>query len=724
MSKRQSVKAIWLVTLMLSCMGLQAANLSARPVGFTRVELNGQPLTTSVAPIEIKGRTLVPMRDIFEALGASVQWNGLTRGIMAQKGTNVVNLQINNNVALINGRNVMLDQAPILYRGSTMVPLRFVSEALGAQVQWNGALRLVSISAPDMTARNTVVYNPTLVRPAPAPGITTTTTTSTTVTAPVVQQPSTVQQPSAVDSRPPAYVDSRPARDRILEDVEDVYPEESEEPLPGRTFRRDTADVRTISVPEGAVVPVTLDTQLSSATARVGERFMATVISRRLGDSEFPGGSKVEGTIIEARPRSGDNPGVLDLDFRNVILPDGRRVPIQGQLIALDNTSVNMTQGRIMATQNRRMSSGDRLKIVGIGAAAGFVLGRVLDTNSTVTTVLGAAGGYLYSRQRDKNRVREAVVPQGARFGVLLNDPVRYQDTTNYFQYRTAYLRTSSLDPNYDPFVFDTRDADTRDTRDADFDAPADTYSDPDADMYAEDRFPEDRFPEDRFSRPGRSVAGVRTISIPQGAVVPVTLDTELSSATARAGERFTATVTSERLGDSEFPAGSKIEGAVIEARPRSGDNPGVLDLDFRNVILPNGRRVPIQAQLTALDNDNVITTRGRIMAKERSGNRSKIIGTAVGAGVGFVLGKVLDKNTTVTTGIGAIGGYILGRRQGNRARMAEATVPAGTRLGVALTNPVSYTDTTGYAEYRMAYLRNDTEALRQLELEPSGSRR
>jgi hypothetical protein len=176
----------------------------------------------------------------------------------------------------------------------------------------------------------------------------------------------------------------------------------------------------------------------------VGETFTATVVSQRLGDSEFPVGSKLEGVVVEARAKTNDNPGVLDLDFRSVILPDrnGTRIPLRGMLIALDdNASVTTTQGRIMARETRGQSTGDRAKIIGIGVAAGFVLGKVLDKNSTIAAVLGAAGGYLYSQTRDRNRMAEAVVPAGSRIGVRLNDPVSYRDVTGYADYRLAYLR-------------------------------------------------------------------------------------------------------------------------------------------------------------------------------------------------------------------------------------------------------------------------------------------
>jgi hypothetical protein len=110
------------------------------------VELNGQPLQTSVSPLIMNGRTLVPMRDIFEALGAKVNYNALTRGISATRATSTVNLQLGNKAATVNGQTVYLEQAPMTISGSTLVPLRFVSEAMGARVSYNAPTQLVSIS--------------------------------------------------------------------------------------------------------------------------------------------------------------------------------------------------------------------------------------------------------------------------------------------------------------------------------------------------------------------------------------------------------------------------------------------------------------------------------------------------------------------------------------------------------------------------------------------------
>jgi len=319
------------------------------------VTLNGQPLATSVAPITRRGRTLVPMRDIFEALGATVQWNSLTQSIVATRGTTTVNMQIGNRAASVNGQRTLLEQAPIIHNGSTLVPLRFVSEALGAQVSWDDARQVASVATKGGSGQ-------------------------------------------------------------------------------------EVAGARYITVPAGVVVPVKLDDKLSSATARKGQTFTATVQSEDPGDSEFPAGSKVEGVITDVHRKTKTTPGVLDLDFRSVILPGGGRVSLQGELVALDNKSVSHeSKGRLVA---KKSSGKDKLKIIGIGAGAGYVIGHLLLKKSGLwSAVIGGAAGYLYGQHKDKGKVAEAVVPEGTRLGVRVDRPVRYADTTGYADQRAAFLR-------------------------------------------------------------------------------------------------------------------------------------------------------------------------------------------------------------------------------------------------------------------------------------------
>lgn len=115
-----------------------------------QVVVNGTALHFSgTPPMQIKGSTLVPMRDIFEALGATVKFDKASQTVFGQKGATAIILPIGALTATVNGQPHTLPQAAQLINGSTLVPLRFISEALGASVGWNPAVSTVTIQTTD-----------------------------------------------------------------------------------------------------------------------------------------------------------------------------------------------------------------------------------------------------------------------------------------------------------------------------------------------------------------------------------------------------------------------------------------------------------------------------------------------------------------------------------------------------------------------------------------------
>jgi hypothetical protein len=110
----------------------------------TVVNLNGQTLGFDVPPIIDNGRVMVPMRAIFEALGAQVTWDATSGSVYASSGSNEIKLEIGGQ-AFINGTPATLDVPAEIVDGRTLVPLRFVSEAMGATVNWDDATQTVTI---------------------------------------------------------------------------------------------------------------------------------------------------------------------------------------------------------------------------------------------------------------------------------------------------------------------------------------------------------------------------------------------------------------------------------------------------------------------------------------------------------------------------------------------------------------------------------------------------
>lgn len=152
--------------LLLWCLAL-ACGLAIQPTdagaqGKTTILLDGYPLPFPIEPQIIKGNTMVPFRVIAEALGISVQWVEQTKTIIAQNSSGAaasqVILQINNTTATVNGQKVQLPVSPMLIKGHTAIPLRFFSTQFGAQVDWDGATRTVSIVSPQKNLYSMAFY--------------------------------------------------------------------------------------------------------------------------------------------------------------------------------------------------------------------------------------------------------------------------------------------------------------------------------------------------------------------------------------------------------------------------------------------------------------------------------------------------------------------------------------------------------------------------------------
>lgn len=113
-----------------------------RPI---RVMVDGAELAFDVDPVIENDRTLVPMRLIFEALGAKVDWDEATRTALAVKGDVKISITIDSAELMKNSKAVALDAPARLIGGRTLVPVRAVSEGMGAKVDWNEASRTVQI---------------------------------------------------------------------------------------------------------------------------------------------------------------------------------------------------------------------------------------------------------------------------------------------------------------------------------------------------------------------------------------------------------------------------------------------------------------------------------------------------------------------------------------------------------------------------------------------------
>ncbi len=113
------------------------------------VYLFGEKLSFDVPPQIINGRTLVPMRKIFESLGYEVDWDKETKTAIATREGMTIRITENSYTMYVNGEAKTLDVAPCIVKGRTMVPARAISESSGYKVDWDNDTRSVLITEYD-----------------------------------------------------------------------------------------------------------------------------------------------------------------------------------------------------------------------------------------------------------------------------------------------------------------------------------------------------------------------------------------------------------------------------------------------------------------------------------------------------------------------------------------------------------------------------------------------
>lgn len=136
-----------LTLICLLAMTLPVQSVLAAPI--IGLFLDDQPLSTDVPPALIGGRTLVPLRVVSESLGAEVVWKSNREPIIIRKGTDEISLTIGVKTATRNGQSLTLDVPAQMLSGRTMVPLRFISESFGANVAWVSSPPSVRITSPN-----------------------------------------------------------------------------------------------------------------------------------------------------------------------------------------------------------------------------------------------------------------------------------------------------------------------------------------------------------------------------------------------------------------------------------------------------------------------------------------------------------------------------------------------------------------------------------------------
>ncbi len=116
-------------------------------IGSAIATINDEVIMLDEAPYIQKGTTMVPLRFVGEAFSAEIEWKNIGKGrIIMKAGENTIQLDIGKTVALINGEPKLLPVAPEIKSGRTFVPLRFIGESFGATIDWDGKVQMITIT--------------------------------------------------------------------------------------------------------------------------------------------------------------------------------------------------------------------------------------------------------------------------------------------------------------------------------------------------------------------------------------------------------------------------------------------------------------------------------------------------------------------------------------------------------------------------------------------------
>lgn len=137
-----------LALILCAIMFLSVSAIAAE--GEVSVVVNGNAVAFDVKPQIINDRTMVPLRAIFEALGATVEWDDATKTVSAYNEEVLVTATIGVNEITVNGKVLTTDVAPCIVESRTLVPARFVAEAFGCDVNWDANTRTVHITKPEV----------------------------------------------------------------------------------------------------------------------------------------------------------------------------------------------------------------------------------------------------------------------------------------------------------------------------------------------------------------------------------------------------------------------------------------------------------------------------------------------------------------------------------------------------------------------------------------------
>ncbi|NGZ74160.1 family 10 glycosylhydrolase [Saccharibacillus alkalitolerans] len=148
MKWRQGIMVLLAVVLLLPAWsGLGGSKAQAASV--IRIMLDGQRIQGDVDPYIVSNTTLVPMRLVSENLGAQIKWSQSEKVVTINQGGTLLSIPLGSKTAFVNGNSVELEASVASLNGRIMVPLRFVGQGLGLGVNWDQASQTITLTTPD-----------------------------------------------------------------------------------------------------------------------------------------------------------------------------------------------------------------------------------------------------------------------------------------------------------------------------------------------------------------------------------------------------------------------------------------------------------------------------------------------------------------------------------------------------------------------------------------------
>lgn len=198
-----------------------------------------------------------------------------------------------------------------------------------------------------------------------------------------------------------------------------------------------------IRLRRGLVVPVRFESELSMSRSRTGDRFWAEVENPR----DLPLGTKLQGRVVDVTEQNGSKAGFMDLEFDEVVLPDGTRQRIQAVPIRMDDKSIRRDgDGRFTAKKKLE----DTGKHVLGGMIGGYLIGRILGDKHGEGILLGALAGILVAEGERNSAEQGIIVKRDARMGALFEKDASFtwEDKRDYLDRFRNEPRPETARPN------------------------------------------------------------------------------------------------------------------------------------------------------------------------------------------------------------------------------------------------------------------------------------